>query len=75
MPDIDISEQLANVTAPTLVLSGENDPIVRPEQSRLIAELVPKSENIILNKTGHLPMVESQVEYDLALTNWVEKYL
>ena len=74
MPDIDIRELLPNITSPTLALAGENDPIVPPEQSRIIAERVPKGENVLLKGTGHLPMFERQNEYDRALTDWVEKF-
>ena len=74
LPDIDISDQLPNITSPTIALAGENDPIVPPEQSRIIAERVPKSESVFLKGTGHLPMFERQNEYDRALTDWVEKF-
>ena len=69
MPDIDIGELLPNITSPTLALAGENDPIVPPEQSRIIAERVPKGENVFLKGTGHLPMFEQQNEYDRVLTD------
>ena len=75
LPDIDINELLPNITAPTLALAGESDPIVPPEQSRIIAERVPKGQNVFLKGTGHLPMFERQNEYDHVLTDWVKKFL
>jgi pimeloyl-ACP methyl ester carboxylesterase len=75
MPDIDISEQLSNISAPTLVLVGDSDPIVPSEQSQIIAERVPKGDKVLLKGVGHLPMFERQDEYNRVITDWVEKYL
>ena len=73
MPDIDISELLPNITAPTLALAGDSAPIVPPQQSQIIAERVPKGEKVLLEGAGHLPMFERQNEYNRAITDWVEK--
>jgi pimeloyl-ACP methyl ester carboxylesterase len=73
LPDIDISEQLSNITSPTLALAGDSDPIVPPEQSRIIAERVSKGEKVFLEGAGHLPMFERQNEYNQAITSWIEK--
>jgi len=73
MPDIDISELLPNITAPTLALAGDSDPIVPPEQSQIIVERVPKGEKVLLEGAGHLPMFERQDEFNRVITDWVEK--
>lgn len=73
LPDIDISEQLPNITSPTLAIAGDSDPIVPPEQSLLIAEKVQKGEKVLLEGAGHLPMFERQDEYNRVITEWVEK--
>jgi pimeloyl-ACP methyl ester carboxylesterase len=73
LPDIDISELLPNITAPTLALAGDSDPIVPPEQSQIIAERVPKGEKVLLKGAGHLSMFERQDEYNRVITDWVEK--
>ena len=73
LPDIDISELLPSITAPTLALAGERDPIVPPEQSRIIAERVSKGKKILLAGGGHLPMLERQKEYNHAITNWIDQ--
>ena len=73
LPDIGISELLPNITSPTLALAGDSDPIVPPEQSRIIAESVPNGESVLLEGAGHLPMFERQDEYNRVITDWVEK--
>jgi pimeloyl-ACP methyl ester carboxylesterase len=73
MPEIDISDRLPHITAPTLVLTGSNDPIVPPSQSHLIAGRVPNCELVILEGAGHLLMAERPLQFNDAITNWLEK--
>lgn len=73
MYDIDITELLPTIQAPTLVLFGSKDPIVPPEQGRLIARLVPKSTLAELAGAGHLVMVERPVEYDQIIASWLKE--
>lgn len=75
LPDIDISDLLPNVTSPTLALAGDSDPIVPPEQSRLISERVPNAELVLLEGAGHLPMFERPAEYNRVITEWVQKIM
>ena len=75
LPDIDITELLPKITSPALALAGDKDPIVPPEQSRIIAERVSKGKKVLLEGAGHLPMLERQGEYNRAITNWIEQLL
>ncbi len=72
IPDIDISERLSRITAPTLALAGTNDPILSPKQSSLIADKVPDCELVLLDGAGHLPMVERESQYRQTITNWLD---
>jgi pimeloyl-ACP methyl ester carboxylesterase len=45
--------QLADVTAPTLVLHGEQDPVVRTSAARATAAAVPDSRLVLLPGVGH----------------------
>jgi len=44
---------LARIAAPTLVLHGEHDPLVRPAAARAIAAAVPGARLVILPHLGH----------------------
>ncbi len=74
MPDIDITDWLARITAPTLVVAGSRDPIVPPEQSRLIAARVPNAELAIVNGAGHLIFAENPPEYQRILEGWLQRF-
>jgi pimeloyl-ACP methyl ester carboxylesterase len=75
MPDMDISPLLPRITAPTLVLTGDSDPIVPPAQSHRIAEKVPHADLVVLKGAGHFPSVESPAEYQQVVSEWLRRQL
>ena len=74
MPDIDITDRLAQITAPVLALAGEADPIVPPDQARVIAETVPNGTLTLVPGAGHLVMLERGAAYHAAITDWLVGY-
>ncbi|WP_413776512.1 alpha/beta fold hydrolase [Rhodopseudomonas sp. P2A-2r] len=53
----DRTERLLSVRAPTLVIHGSNDPVVRPEAGRATAAAVPGANLLMLEGMGHaIPM-------------------
>lgn len=73
MPDIDITSLLSQIQAPTLVIAGDRDPTVPPDESRAIASLVPKAELAIIQGAGHLSFLERPLEYQATLSTWLDK--
>lgn len=73
MPDIDITPLLSRISAPTLVMAGDSDPIVSPDQARLIAREVPDAQIHMLPDCGHLPMSERSDEYNRLIQAFVEQ--
>lgn len=71
--DMDISNELPHITAPTLLITGTKDWIVQPEHSYMIKEKVRGSDLVALEGAGHLPMVERAHQYRNAVTRWLEK--
>ncbi len=75
MPDIDITPLLPRITAPTLALTGDADPIVPPAQARLIAERVPQAALAVLEGgVGHVPFYEAPEAYGQAISGWLRVY-
>ena len=58
MPNYDIKSQLPGITAPTLITVGRTDWITPVECSETIHRLVPKSELVVFEKSGHSPQIE-----------------
>jgi pimeloyl-ACP methyl ester carboxylesterase len=73
MPQTDIGDLLPRITAPTLVIAGDRDPIVPPEQSRVIADRVPNAELALIRGAGHMPFMERADEYQRALGDWLRR--
>lgn len=71
MPDIDITSWLPQIAAPTLVLAGDGDPLVPPEQARVIAAQVPGAELVMLPGAGHALFAERPDAYRAALDTWL----
>jgi pimeloyl-ACP methyl ester carboxylesterase len=71
MPEINISDWLPRITAPTLALTGDRDPTVPPAQSRLIADQISQSSLVMLSGAGHLPFWERPTEYHHQVSTWL----
>jgi pimeloyl-ACP methyl ester carboxylesterase len=59
MTDPTLRDRLADVKAPTLVVWGEADRIADPDYGRVLAEAIPGATFELLQRTGHLPQVET----------------
>lgn len=73
MPDIDICSLLPSINVPTLVLAGDSDPVVPPEQARLISQLIPGSELVMIQGGGHVLFAERPAEYQRAAGDWLRR--
>lgn len=61
--DIDVSDLLERVTAPTLVLHGRDDPAEPFDEARLIAANIPGSRLVALEGPNHL-LLDSEPAWD-----------
>jgi 3-oxoadipate enol-lactonase len=56
--DMDLRADLARIAAPTLVISGAEDPALPPEHQRVIAEGIPGAELLTVSPGAHLANLE-----------------
>lgn len=53
-------EKLAQgLQVPALVVWGQADQVLHPSGARLVEQLMPRTRILVLEKTGHLPMLEA----------------
>jgi 3-oxoadipate enol-lactonase len=64
---MDLREDLGRITAPTLVVSGADDPALPPEHQRLIADGIPGAELLTVAPAAHLANLERTLEVTGAL--------
>jgi pimeloyl-ACP methyl ester carboxylesterase len=46
-------ERLPQIKAPTLVIAGDADRLIPPENSRILASRIPDAELVIMENAGH----------------------
>jgi 3-oxoadipate enol-lactonase len=51
-------ERLGNIKVPTLVIHGETDELVPPENGRMITDLIPGARLLMLPNTSHIFMTD-----------------
>jgi pimeloyl-ACP methyl ester carboxylesterase len=56
--DYDFTDRLPDVSAPTLIVWGENDWIIPVRDANEFERLIPDSRKVVMRQTGHIPMAE-----------------
>lgn len=69
----DTIDRLAQITHPTLVLTGTEDALVDPGNSRQIAERIPGARLVEFEGTGHVFFSEKATEVNRALIDFFGK--
>jgi len=59
----DLADRLADVTVPTLVITGDSDRIVSAEESERVAAAIPRAELVVISHAGHLVMEEQPEDF------------
>jgi 3-oxoadipate enol-lactonase len=68
--DADLREQVAEVKARTLVISGAGDPVTPPADGRFLAEKIPGARYVEL-EAGHLSNIEAAPQFTDALLQFL----
>jgi pimeloyl-ACP methyl ester carboxylesterase len=74
VPDADRVNRVRGIRAPTLIIAGDTDRLVPNEVSRRYHELIPGSELLILEQTGHIPQVERPERVEAEIIRWVDSH-
>jgi pimeloyl-ACP methyl ester carboxylesterase len=69
---VTVSERLAEVRVPVLVVSGEHDRLVPVEDSRRVAEQLPHATFAVIPGCGHVPQEECPDALELVVDEWLD---
>jgi pimeloyl-ACP methyl ester carboxylesterase len=69
--EADIRAHLAAIAAPTLVVWGGRDALLPPSLAEVIRSEIPDARLVVLERAGHVPMVEASNEVSRALTEFL----
>jgi pimeloyl-ACP methyl ester carboxylesterase len=62
---------LATITAPTTIADGEQDEIIRREDTELMARAIPGAKLVILPGVSHFAMLQKPAEFNKALVEFL----
>jgi pimeloyl-ACP methyl ester carboxylesterase len=65
---------LNSITAPTLILVGEDDRVLPPEESKFLATQIPTARFYVLEKAGHLCNIEAPELFNSILVKFLGEY-
>ena len=67
----DVRDHLGEILVPTLVIVGENDWLIPPSASRVIAEGIPGAELVVIPEAGHFSFAERPEAYADAVSRFL----
>jgi proline iminopeptidase len=73
LPNYDLKPLLPSVTAPVLITVGRHDWITPVSCSEKIAALVPHSELVIFEKSGHSPQIEEADAWETTVRDFLHR--
>ena len=60
----DTVDRLNHLAVPTLIMTGDDDPLVPPENSYILKELIPHAELVVFPGGHHCVMIEKSDQYN-----------
>jgi pimeloyl-ACP methyl ester carboxylesterase len=70
----DVYEQLPDIGVPTLVIAGDADRVIDPENSRILASRIPNSELVLLKGMGHGFFTEASEETCRLIIDFLKRH-
>ena len=71
---LDTYDRLPEIRVPTLVITGEADQIVLPENARILASRIPGAESISLQGLGHFLPMEAPEALNMAIRDFLKRH-
>jgi pimeloyl-ACP methyl ester carboxylesterase len=68
----DTEARVSAITAPTLVVTGDQDLCVPPENSKNLAEKIPNARLVMIEGAGHAVFMEQPDEFNRVVTEFLE---
>jgi pimeloyl-ACP methyl ester carboxylesterase len=65
------AQQMAAVKAPTTIVDGEHDEIIRREHTALMSRQIPGARLVMLPRVSHFAMLQDPGEFNRALLDFL----
>jgi pimeloyl-ACP methyl ester carboxylesterase len=70
---VTVSQHLAEIRVPVLVVTGDRDRVVPIEDTRRVAQELPDATLAVLPDCGHVPQEECPAAFMDAVTDWLDR--
>lgn len=70
-----VTDRLAQLDMPTLLVWGKNDVITPPDVAREFQERLPDAELYFIDRCGHAPMIEHPEQFNQTMLNFLKERL
>jgi pimeloyl-ACP methyl ester carboxylesterase len=70
----DSTPLLREITAPTLVICGEEDVITPRAEAEILQRGIKGAELVMIPKSGHLPSMETPEAFNTALSGFLSRF-
>jgi proline iminopeptidase len=67
----DLRPHLGTIRIPTLVIVGNDDWLLPPRASRVIASNIPEAELVVIPNAGHMPFIEQPAAFSAAVRQFL----
>ena len=69
----DLRPHLPRINIPTLIIHGDQDPIVSGQSAEYLRKNIKNSRLIVFHRTGHAPFLEQAEEFNRLLKNFIHE--
>jgi len=69
----DSRSHLANITTPTLIVTGDSDTTIPPRHQKILVENIPHAQQIVVPDAGHAVTVTHAVQFNQILLQWLAR--
>jgi 3-oxoadipate enol-lactonase len=70
----DLKDRVSEITAPTLILAGEEDILIPLRYARILREKIKNSTLVTLKNCGHAPPIEKPDEFNRIVMNFLKDH-
>jgi len=71
----DVMDKMNLIKIPCLIICGKDDKLTPPKYATFFNDKIEESELILIDKAGHIVMLEKPDEVNQAIEDFIEKYL
>jgi pimeloyl-ACP methyl ester carboxylesterase len=69
---MDVTEELRQITAPTLVIAGARDRLAPPKTARAVSDQIAGSRFVVLPRAGHVLMYDRPEEFNRLVLGFLQ---